>query len=214
MMKKELFKINQKIQIKIPGDQVFHNTIIQDLTNNVIYVSMPVSKERFFMPQKGERIEGRYNEGDALLYFDTSAFGVTMQERVPLLMLQKPSGLTRIQRRKFYRRPALLDLEFRKKEETAQEWVAAKTLDIGGGGIRFISSTKMTKGDELDIKVFINSAKERDENVLAVSGYVIRVELSPTADNFIHSVSFTDIRENQRDRIINYIFTLARKKIF
>ncbi|MBS4021272.1 MAG: PilZ domain-containing protein [Dethiobacter sp.] len=222
MSKKHYFYINQNLQIAVAGDDFFYKTIIHDLSENIIYVTVPTFKGSPFMPQKGEMVDGIFFEGSAMFFFTTAVLGLRAENGFYLLMLQKPLSLTRKQRRNYYRHPAVLDIEFqlvidaKDKENNSLPvpWCKAKTLDIGGGGIKFTCDTRLDRGTALKLKIFIGEKSDKEPVIVTAGGKVVRVVPSPVkAGSYNYGLSFTAIEEKQRDRIINYIFNLSRKRI-
>ena len=180
---------------------------------------------RPMIPQKGEEISGRIIEENAILQFTATFLGIKTGDRVPLLMLNKPLTYTRTQRRNYYRHPVVLDIEIAVVQNdnldqqvsglqnVAHEWIAVKTLDIGGGGIRMASPVKLEKGIKLELKIPIGGSGDKNMDTILVKGQVMREETSDR-NSYIYGVGYIDIKEAQRDRIINYIFSLSRKRMF
>lgn len=209
---KRVFEINQKIEIAPPGNGKFYKTVILDLTGNTVYVSVPTEKGKHVIPAKGDKIEGRMVTGDAYYTFSLTMLGLKIEDRVPMLILEKPRKVVRHQRRTFYRCPAILDMEYT-ESETGISWRAAKTLDIGGGGVRFVTDEKLAKGTELIIKIYI-APGEDEKNIITLCGEVVRTEKHTDSTPNIYSVNFTDVSEAERDRLINFAFSLMSKRIY
>ncbi len=226
MIKKQNFKVNQKIEIAMTGEDMFYSTLIHDITGRILYVVMPTLKGLPFIPPQGTKMEGRFFEGDAMYLFNTVALGIKTGDRVPLLMLERPLRLERKQRRDYYRRFTLCDMDYSyvggeedflekrlsSPPQETPEWFAAKTLDVGGGGIRFASTTKIAPETKIHIKIYIGLTKDQERDVVMALGQIVRVERAPGSSQYIYSVRFLEITENQRDRIINYIFNLSRNR--
>ena len=218
MKKKQRFKVNQKIQITALENERYYNTTIQDLSENVIYVAIPSIRGRELKVPQGEQVKGRFIEADAIFDFVTTVLGFKYEDRIPLLMLQKPIRITRNQRRSYFRLSRILDLNFsrvqsdeEKEAGVAKEWIETKTIDISGGGLRFLTPVRLTEGEIIEIMIYFGP-KDEGHNMIHVKGEVIRgYPVASTAKSFTYSLRFTDIHETERDRIINYIFNLTSK---
>lgn len=227
-MKKMLeLKINQKLEISFAGEENWQSTSIQGIKGNIILVAVPTVQRRPLIPQPEEQISVRLIAGNAVLQFNATFLGVKTEDRVPLLMLNKPLTYLRIQRRKYYRHPVVLDIKIAVAEDeglnqkisapqdAAAEWIGVKTLDIGGGGIRLAFPVKLVKGKKLALKICIDPPEDKNIEIILVAGQVVREEITlPDRNSYIYGVSYIDIKEVQRERIINYIFNLTRKRTF
>lgn len=223
MKKKQVFSINQRIEISIEGEEVYYSTLIQDMAGSILYVAVPTLKGQAVIPPRGQAVEGRFFAGDAIYLFASTVLGLKTGDRVPLLMLQRPTSLERKQRRDYYRRPAAcsLDLVLVKGDEDYEKelspgsilpWFGAKTIDLGGGGLRFVSSVQIEKGRQVFLKIYLGTEKNESRDMVAAGGQIARIEKS-AAGSYLYGVKFTHIQEKDRDRIINYIFNLAAKKV-
>lgn len=214
-MKKKLdLKINQKLEVQPAGEQNWHSTVIQDMSGDIVFVAIPTNQKKPMIPQKGDQVGVRLVEGNALLLFETQYLGVKTGGAIPLLMLKRPLTFVRKQRRNYYRHPAVLIVEIAAcGQADAVEWVSVKSLDIGGGGIKIASPVRLAKDAQMQIKLHLGDNEDPGRDIILVTGKVVRED--PYPDNrYSYGICFTEIEETSRDRIINYIFNISRKRVF
>jgi len=88
---------------------------------------------------------------------------------------------------------------------------AAFTLDLSGGGLRMVVSERLKRNDHLLIKIKLNG---EENHVFLLEGKVVRVVTISIGrwKRYRAGVSFININENVRERIINYLFESMRNK--
>lgn len=141
------------------------------------------------------------------------------KDNVHLQLLELVSGIKRYQRREFYRYSCTVPVFSRCLTEEEKEnlvWdetkkgIAGSTLDISGGGIRYLAPEPLMPGDlvvcclELAIK---NEMKE-----IQALGKVLSVSLIKETNVFEVRVQFEKIADKAREQIIHYIFEDERKR--
>ena len=94
--------------------------------------------------------------------------------------------------------------------DETQKGIEGSTLDIGGGGVRYLVSEQMTSNQmvvcflELEIK---NAVKE-----IQALGRILSVRPVKDSDMFEVRVQFEKISNAAREQIIQYIFEDERKR--
>lgn len=83
--------------------------------------------------------------------------------------------------------------------------------DISGGGLKFVSQTAFTEGEQIALLFSLNSHGK--ETVYELAGEVLSCrENDNQKGEFEHRLKFTGILRNQREAIIRFIFEEERKK--
>ncbi|MCR3921378.1 MAG: flagellar brake domain-containing protein [Firmicutes bacterium] len=221
MTNKPSLQINRKIEICFAGKEDWHKTTILDMNSHTIFVGAPTFKGKPIIPQVGDQVSGRIIAQDAVYRFDSTFLNIKVEGKVPLLMLNKPLTYIRKQRRNYYRHPVVLDIEIAVSQEDGlnpmhtanQSWIPVKSLDIGGGGIRLVSPVKLLKDKNYKVRICFGSSGNKNMDIILLTAQVTREEAFLTGhDKYIYGVTFINIVEAQRDRIINFIFNLNRRK--
>lgn len=102
---------------------------------------------------------------------------------------------TGIQRREYVRVPLVLKIFI---ETEIKKNIIANTIDISGGGLKFISPESFVPKEEVKVTIYI----PEDRSVQA-KGIIVQNDYIPQNQ---HVMSFTDIEEKDRDRIIKKCF--------
>lgn len=85
-------------------------------------------------------------------------------------------------------------------------------MDISAGGMNFSSDTKWDVESYLELRIVLPFLA--DAGILAL-GKIVRVEQAPgdANENWEISVSFIAMREEEKDLLINYIFSKERERL-
>lgn len=126
---------------------------------------------------------------------------------IVLLLLERISEIERIQRRKHYRLPTLLDAELEldgRPDFTAFQGI---TRDISAGGIRMITPERLFEKEHVRLKV------DLDGEVLNLHSKVLEsIALTPEELRYETRFSFDELDLNEERIIVAYIFEEQRKR--
>lgn len=211
------FLINNKIEIEYNDDSYKSN--IQDITDEYLGISIPVSDGKYLPLAKGERVTAIYYYGKDIYRFDTIVIGRKI-EKILVIMLRKPEKVTVIQRRNFARVPLMMNvccaLLCNEKNiytigDNQIEFFDAYTLDISGGGMRVAIDRKyekkMQRGNMLMVTIPLG-----DENV-TIQGKIVRVENDRKNPKIICGLNFIDLDRKVREIIIKMVFNAMRDQM-
>lgn len=218
MKKKFELRINQKIEILPDKDAPWQSSLVQDLTDQHLFVAVPVNKKVPVIPRVNDHVLCSVTEKNGIYLFETTFLGIKKGDRIPLLTLTRPHVFTRRQRRDYFRIPAVLGLKIRigaENNERAVRWRWVTPLDIGGGGLKMSAPFKLEKGSIYQFNIFLGHGSYIDLNPISVFGQIVRAEGAgyPDKEN-IYGVRFVEMEETQRDRVISYIFSLSTERSF
>ena len=207
------FVVNSRIEI-LEDTEVFKSTI-QDESSENLTISLPIKNGVFMTPSIGQVLELLYYDNLNVYKFESSVLGRKIENNVPQLLLSYPQNVVKIQRRKFVRVDVAFYIKYAKFSMEEKKSVMQKKdvqathqgilLDISGGGFRLNTEHK------LQLKDIIVTEIPMDNGSIKTIGEVVRSEKQPDGKYFC-GISFIDIDEKTRDRIIQYIFTLMRKQ--
>lgn len=137
-------------------------------------------------------------------FFDTEVIGYTSGE-IPFIKIKRPhkDDMTKIQRRDFFR--IMIEVDIAVKTEDSNKFVF-KTDDISGGGASFIIDKKnqFDVGQLLHCWVTLPYRNSSIEHATFV-GEVLRIKELETGRKLV-MMKFTDISEQERQRIIRFLF--------
>jgi c-di-GMP-binding flagellar brake protein YcgR len=214
-MKDNKFKLNSRIDVLI--DEIAYRSTIQDITDKYMAIRLPAREGSYVTPNNGDCFEAMYYEGLNVYKFDAVVIGRLVEEKVPLILLEIPKEVKKIQRREFVRvgvteyiqyitlNEELISQEVlgELNEEKAKKGIL---LDISGGGIRLKVYEDVKLGDTIiaDIPNSVNNIR--------IKGQVMRLEEDEEDKGNICGVCFVEIDNRSREKIIQLIFNIMRKQ--
>ena len=151
---------------------------------------------------------------------DTRVTGRYKKDKVYLISLDVISEIKRYQRREYYRyscsMPIFSRLLTEKEMETriwdvANEGTQGDMLDIGGGGVRFITTEQYEKGDLILCRFTLSFPTGEQE--YQILGTVLSIVVAGKYENkFEVRVQFEEITNLTREEIIQFIFEDERRQ--
>lgn len=208
----DTLKVNQLVEIKTDG-MLYRGTYpsrIEEITGNVLYLAVPIRSGELVPLRTGETIRVSYVDKDNAYSFVTRVLGRKI-DPIPVLIVERPQTITRIQRRNFVRIEASLPIYFQLLEEETGEIGEGRTVDISGGGVLFTTRAGWIRANHL-LRVRVDLPQL--EPVVCIAR-VIRVGQNRISGVVYNQVAckFEDLREGQRDTIIKFIFERQRELI-
>jgi len=126
------------------------------------------------------------------------------------MVIEIKSEIEKVQRREFFRFDCVIPFkftEFSNGEGRDNPLLEGTTQDLGEGGIRFLSNENIDIGDKLKFFITLNY----DRAVL--SGTVLHKQEYPKSNfKFQYRVQFFDLLQEEKDKILKYIFFEQRFK--
>jgi c-di-GMP-binding flagellar brake protein YcgR len=207
-MDKEL-KLNNRLEVIYKG--VNYKSNVQDTDGNVIALSVPYKSNYYVIPEIGEKIEIIYYGNDDKVYKFHSKILGKKSIGIPVLLVEKPKLLEKIQRRNYVRINFLNsidycfvddDLDFNKINDMSEIkyfFRKGKLLDISGGGMRISIKEAANIGDRLLIKI------EFPPKEFYIGCRVVRRD-KDLGDTFNLGIQYEKINGSERETIIRFIF--------
>ena len=202
-----------------PKYNIYLSKISRMLDEDQIEILMPIEQSRIVLLPRNAIGSLVVYTSNGLYQCDVRVGERYKKDNIYLQVLELVSGIKRYQRREFYRYNCTIPVFSRcltEEEEKTMVWdetqkgIEGSTLDIGGGGIRYMVSEQMTSGEhvicylKLEIK---NSVKE-----IQALGKILSVRPVKDSDLFEVRVQFEKISNTAREQIIQYIFEDERKR--
>lgn len=136
----------------------------------------------------------------------------------PALVLTFPHLVHRIQRRNFVRVDAAVPLKmtfYDHADKSASPFVqGTMTTDLSGGGMLVTSPYPLPIYQDVEIEISLPNILKPEEplEIVTCKGQICRSkELGP--NKFQIGISVTEIEENERDKIVRYIFKYQRESL-
>ena len=202
-----------------PKYNIYLSKISQMLDEDQIEILMPIEQSRMVLLPRNVIGSLVVYTSNGLYQCDVKVGERYKKDNIYLQVLELVSGIKKYQRREFYRYNCTIPVFSRVLTEEelksmvwdeTQKGIEGSTLDIGGGGIRYMVSEQMTSGEhvicflKLEIK---NSIKE-----IQALGKILSVRPVKDSNLFEVRVQFEKISNAAREQIIQYIFEDERKR--
>ena len=209
--KHDYIKVNNKIDVQLEGRGVFYKSMIQEVTDDYLAVSVPSHRGREITLIPGDVLKCRVYSEDAQYNFSTTVLGKKL-ESLRLILLATPTRVERTQNRDFVRVKLQIPVRYEKADSGAnpddivQPVYSGFTVDISGGGMQLLVSHPYAVDTLLAILFEIEDEKKANM-VIRTLGKVCRKERSPKSENrYILGIRFEEITEQKRDQVIAFLF--------
>lgn len=213
-MKKSRLRINQKIEVRKDPDLTVFKSSIQELDEETLSITIPVRKGQRLMLQPGDQVRVQFAIDDASYSFETTMLARKKSDHVAFFVLARPSVMARVQRRESVRFPITLNVTFsllRREGEKSpdREGNRGQTVDISAGGMQVASSVSPWAGDKVQVALQLGDECLPEINQQGEVAWAYYDDWLKTAR---FGVRFTDISEEERERIVAYIFRCMRRR--
>ncbi len=128
------------------------------------------------------------------------------RDRVVLLLLARPREILRLQRRKYFRVPVEIPVDFRVREDSSAETslLSGVIRNISSGGVLLmVSQDAVPEGKELRLTFSLNS----EISLTEIPGKIVRVEETRPGKKYEYGVEFIDVHNRLRDIIMRFVFS-------
>lgn len=210
------FRVNSKIEIEM--EDVFYKSNIQDIGKDTIGISIPVNEGKYLPLRRGDSIRCIYFHKKQMYSFDTFVTSRKI-DRILIIEIKKPEDIRFYQRRNFVRVPMTMDIlcaivptvKDSKHLDDQIDFFNAMSLNISGGGMKLsidiAMESKLSYG-----KILLLTIPAENENI-TVKGRLVRVDRDIRKRKLICGVSFINIDEKNREKIIALVFKIMREQI-
>lgn len=213
------------IQKNSDGEKVQHKTRVYDVvSDDEIKLNMPIVGTRIVLLSMGAQYELCFYTASGLYQCIAVVKDRYKSNNVFVVTLELTTAVRRFQRREYFRLNTVLDMKYAKLDEetyskfSTEEGAEATTLDtqfgmivdISGGGVRFVSKKQYEPGDKLFINFSLNIAgKPMEFHMIGL--VLISAPIDNKPGDFQNRVKYIKISNDQREKIIRYIFEEERK---
>ncbi|HWQ43414.1 MAG TPA: PilZ domain-containing protein [Desulfosporosinus sp.] len=177
---------------------------IEEVGEKLLTVGAPFERGNLVPLREGTKLKLTFCD-------ETSAytFEAEIMQRIavplPMLVLELPDSIAKVQRRNFVRVPAVYPVTFRMvTREGISDIYTGTMLDLSGGGMRFLVE------EQIDNKSLIYVHLTLPNEDLQTPARVTRVQKIEDSKRYVVSVEFHDLSERERDRIIRCVFEIQR----
>ena len=208
--------------------RIYKSSIHDISEDGDIWLTMPMEAGRLVLLPLGVRFEFVFYSSAGLYCSEGQVVDRYKEYNIYILKIELHSQLKKYQRREYYRYPCLLEATYyviedeelaKKKSEEIFEYLheenfyqnqyQATILDLSGGGVRFVTNTRLEVGTSL--LLVIHLCNDKMDKQYAISGHVL--EQQENEDCRDTRVEFIFQDSKIREEIIRYIFEEERKNL-
>jgi len=210
-------KPNQRVAVEVTeyGEPMRFPSRVEDVTPECVVLAGPSEKGQPIRLADGARIR-------VVLFVDggVHAFESVVVDSelfpVPLVKVRRPTRISALQRRMFFREPAVVRTLCRREADGADLCLEGYTRNLSGGGVAVRTtsldeSLRMLAVAEPDEPLWVEvQLPDHPMRALAVLTWWSVNDAEGHADL---AFEFLDLAESERERLIKYLFTLQRNAL-
>lgn len=222
----ELVRLSQVIR-NDPDRKVYVSKIYDLLADNKLQIAMPIYEGRIVPLDLDERYTACFYTERGLLQCNVQVTARYRDHNLFFLEVKLLGEPEKVQRRKFYRYNCLLQARIRivsdheyetglwedvSLPEDALPWQPAMIVDISGGGIRLNQRTYVERNEVVKVQFALSVLGE----VLHFGLFARMLSSLPIegrTDMYEQRMEFLKITQDERDKIIRFIFESERMEL-
>lgn len=215
------------IEVEESKKPVYVSQILEfdDDDDEVINIAMPIFEGRLIPLEIGKQYELFFYTPKGIFTCKSIIENRYKSNNIYILIVRLTSTLKKHQRRQYFRLETNMELQYKRFDEEAERYFrlmgkisdemeerkfdAGVTLDISGGGARFVSKEQLPPGEKMLVRISFSI-----DGVTRVCDPVARVIASIPArgrNNVFESrIEFVQIKDAEREALIKYIFKTER----
>lgn len=136
------------------------------------------------------------------------------EDKLKLLLVEKLGGITRIQRRNYYRLDTLIEVRYRPVGHAGGvnpypgAFKKSLAVNLSGGGICLLLNDRFETGDLLECEMTFDQVRN-----IEFYGRVVRFDESEGEGKYSYKagIAYIEIDESSREEVVRYIFQEQRK---
>lgn len=203
----EKLKINQKVEVEFKSAKYsdIYLSKVADFVKSGIVITGLYEHGTPLSANKGDEIIVYFTTDRAAYEFESVVLQ-RIKKPIYFILIEEPEELKRIQRRDYFRLEldSIVKIQQEKKNGSVKKR-EVKMLDISGGGIQIRTKEQYDLDDK--IKISFNRVLNLSD---LVKGEIVRKQ-KDNFDSYRYGIKFIDLNRADREKIIQWIFSLQRK---
>ncbi|KXS49945.1 c-di-GMP-binding flagellar brake protein YcgR, contains PilZNR and PilZ domains [Halanaerobium congolense] len=200
-------KVNDKIEVEFKSDKYpdIYLSKVADFVDAGIVITGLYKHGTPLAVKKGDKINVYFTTERAAYEFESVVLQ-RIKKPIYFILIKEPKELKRIQRRDYFRLELdrIMKVHKEKKDGSVMK-KEAHLLDISGGGVQIKAKEEFAEGDI--IKLSFGSLLNMSE---LIKGKIVR-KSKDDFETYRYGVEFVDINAGEREKIIQWIFSLQRQ---
>lgn len=202
----EKLDLSVNTRVEVYNNNIGFKSTVQDIRADGYVISIPTVNGEYLSIDIGEELELMvYADKGCVYSFNSKGIGRTIENKIPMYILSKPYNVNKIQRRDFVRVDTVQVIGYQKYTDDNGKYKEGLLLDLSGGGMRLKISEKLNYREKIKIRL------KDDLNQLLVEGEIVRIQKTDDS-RYIYGISFTEIDNITRERVIKNVFAIMRKQ--
>jgi c-di-GMP-binding flagellar brake protein YcgR len=202
------FKVGDRFEIARDGEDGYITRVESTPGNSRLITTAPVKYGRVvLLPEGGGYTITRFSERGI------TRFKVAVEKNFKdgarnFMTLKIGLEGKNTQRRSFFRFSTLLPFKFIIVDDANTGELDGVMLDIGGGGLRFVTNELFEEGNKLKCFLALNG-----EYLIIISKALERRDIEDPMFLYQYRVVFVDLPPDEQERVVRFIYSEQRKKI-
>lgn len=228
----EMHEVNTSMRKKESDDELERVYVSQLLEfdeddEELVNIAMPIYEGKLIPLETGRKFDLFFYAQKGIYACAGEIVNRYKSNNIYILVVRLTSDLKKHQRRQYFRLETNLEVKYKVFTEEDEKYYrlmgkfsdemekrpysAGVSIDISGGGIRFVARDSLKKTDKL--LVFLNFPINGIVGTCAAVARVIASNPSRGKDSvFENRIEFIDIKDNEREILIKYIFNEERNQ--
>lgn len=233
-MVEKIIGIGNKVDIEFvnpdtKNEHIYKSQVFEIMDNDEIQIAMPFEGTKLVVLSLNVRYKLCFYTQSGLFECVGHVIDRYKSDNRYIAVVSLKTGLRKIQRREFFRLEKLTDLEYRLLSEeesnceTVQEildgeadavekpvYKKGMAIDLSGGGARFVLEEACPVSAYLLVRLYIDAIPGESE-FYVISKVVMSERMHGKEGQCENRVEFVRLREQEREKLIHYIFREERK---
>ncbi|MCQ2522253.1 MAG: flagellar brake domain-containing protein [Lachnospiraceae bacterium] len=214
----------QELEADDYGEKKLYITKVYDIDKDEdIYLQMPMDKTRLHLLPTGGEYEAFFYAKKGIYRCEIRIEERLKDNNISILRIAALTNPEKHQRREYYRYGCIIGMACQMLDKAAGDLFRETRrlpdvepsekcviVDISGGGLRFVTASKLTKGELLHCRYVLpmESGGEKYDHVIKI---LAEKPVLNNPKNTEYRGEFVNISSFDRERIIHYIFEEERK---
>lgn len=201
--------ININVEVLKGSYKGMYSSRIEDINNKSIFISIPTSQSVPVPLAPNTSLELSFLNTKGRFSFQTQVI-TKVKDKIQMLELKKPEIIYRKELRKYFRvdtrlKATLFVINFNiEKGDLNMVKDSFDTIikDISGGGMKIATIAPLKEEQAVEFNLFDSLGLKKE-----IFGKVSKIfPPEPNSGKFVAGIEFISIKENDRDKIIQYVF--------
>lgn len=220
-VKIDIEKMNDRLSESQDQKQIYVSQVLDETENGSILAAMPIKEGKVVPFSIGQQLIATFYTKTGLLQGNVVVTGRFKRGDLFLMEISTNTEFKRVQRREFFRYDCRMPLEYRLIGEEEQrllteladydvnklnpEWRNAAMLDLSGGGMHFVSTSKEENGSLIQVRFEIGHGEHTQ--IVCAFAKVLRCSQNENQSRLYNAhIKFQGISKKLQEQIVRFIF--------